>query len=79
MCIYLAAALLMSGDHTKANDLSPGGASFHQQLASSGSGRAVAADAEMVANRAERSQKVLGVLRRLEPAHQPFALTCRLM
>jgi len=53
--------------------------SVHQQLASSGSGRRVAPNAEVVADRAEWSQESLGVISRLEPTHQSLTLACRLM
>jgi len=70
--------LSISG-HAEANHLAPGGVSFHKQLAPSAGRSAVASDSEVVADRAERSQKGLGVLRRLEATHYTLALACRLV
>ena len=51
----------MSGGYSEANHVSPGGVSFHQQLASGGRDCCIASHAEMVADGTERSQKPLGL------------------
>jgi hypothetical protein len=69
----------------EADQLSPGGVSLHKQLAPSGgrsaiaSDSVIASDSEVVADRAERPQEGLGVLRRFEATHDPFPLACRLV
>jgi hypothetical protein len=64
-----------SNSSRQATDLPPGAAPFYQKLSPLRGWRAVPARAEMVAERAERHQEALRLLRRFEPPHHSLALT----
>jgi hypothetical protein len=72
-------SIAISGRHAEANHLSPSAVAFHQKLTSNIGRCAVPSNSEVVAYHAERSQELLGVLGRLEPAHQPLTLARRLV
>jgi hypothetical protein len=52
---------------------------LNEQLPSYRSRCTVPSDSEVVADDTEGSQETLGMLARFEAAHEPFALTCRLV
>jgi len=69
----------VSGGCSETNYLSPRRMSLLQQLPSSGGGRCIAPNPEVVADGAERSQETLSLIRRFEPSHHSFSLACGLV
>src|SRR6266498_1153949 len=65
--------------HRETNHQSPGGVAFHRELAWHRSRRSVTPNPEMIADRSERFEKALRLLRRLEPTHHPLTLPCGLV
>jgi hypothetical protein len=70
---------LVAGYRWHADHLAPHAAAFHQELSSGVGRRAVTAGSEMIAHRAERSEKALRLLGRLEPPLGSLTLTRRLV
>jgi len=74
-----SASGLPSGYRWEADHFSPRASLLRQELSSGNGRRTVAAGSEVIPHRAERPEKALRLLRRLEPPHGALTLACRLV